>query len=46
MGIKGLIRDAIMAYVAFQLLIGGMSNFQLAFYNNRFFNNEEWLDDG
>jgi hypothetical protein len=30
MGIKGLIRDAIMAYVAFQLLIGGMSNFQLA----------------
>ena len=30
MGIKGLIRDGIMAFVAFQLLMGGMSNFQLA----------------
>jgi len=30
MGIKGLIRDVIMAYVAIQLLIGSMNNFQLA----------------
>ncbi len=30
MGIKGLIRDIIMAFVAFQLLTNGMDNFKLA----------------
>ena len=29
MGIKGLIRDIIMAYVGIQLLIGGSNNFTL-----------------
>ncbi len=29
MGIKGLIRDIIMAYVGIQLLIGGSDNFTL-----------------
>ena len=29
MGIKGLIRDSIMFYVGFQLLIGGANNFNL-----------------
>ena len=30
MGIKGLLRDFIMAYVGIQLLIGGHNNFTLA----------------
>ncbi len=30
MGIKGLIRDIIMVFVAFQLLTKGMDNFHLA----------------
>ena len=30
MGIKGLIRDVIMAYVGIQLLIGGSDTFSLA----------------
>lgn len=30
MGIKGLVRDIIMTFVAFQLLTKGMDNFHLA----------------
>jgi len=30
LGVKGLIRDCIMAFVAFELLTKGMNNFELA----------------
>lgn len=30
LGVKGLVRDAIMAFVAFELLTKGMNNFELA----------------